>query len=243
MRKMIFPTLVLTAIALGVATPLRVFSADEVRVVYPTQATDVSELDSSTVSKRAEPPVREESEFDPVTPIGQIKAVRDALTRLEEAVAALRSASRQDDDALVAKLGERLPTRQRVDEIFPLLIQSSADGAEAKSGVASLLKTTDGLGAKIDSLAKTTENLRATVESAQKTAASVEKIRTSRWTDVAVFAILALVAIQLVIKVGSVVAGAVKASKARLDERVLEMAEQLIAAKKSTTTTKKEASK
>ena len=238
--KKIFSTVIVFAIAASINSA---FCADEVRVVYPTQATDVSELDSSTVSKRAEPPVREESEFDPVTPIGQIKAVRDALTRLEEAVAALRSASRQDDDALVAKLGERLPTRQRVDEIFPLLIQGTTDSSEAKSGVASLLKTTDGLGTKIDSLAKTTENLRATVESAQKTAASVEKIRTSRWTDVAVFAILALVAIQIAMKVGSVVAGAVKASKERLDERVLEMAEQLIAAKKSTTTTKKEASK
>lgn len=213
--KKIFSTFFVIAIA---ATTLRVFAQEEVKVVYPSQATEIAELDSSTVSKRAEPPVREESEFDPVTPIGQIKAVRDALSRLEDAVASLRSASRQDDDALVAKLGERLPTRQRVDEIFPLLIKSSEDGAEAKSGVASLLKTTDGLGAKIDSLAKTTENLRATVESAQKTAASIEKIRTSRWTDYAVIAILALVLIQLVGKVGAFVATRISATRSRFAE-------------------------
>jgi len=217
MRKMIFRTLVSSVIAL---TTTCVFSADEVKVVYPSSATEIAELDSSTVSKRAEPPVREETEFDPVTPLGQIRAVRDSLTRTEEALEEIRTTLKKDDDGLLSSL-------------FPLAKKSADDGAETKSNVETLLKTTDGIGAKLDALAKTTENLRATVESAQKTAASIEKIRTSRWTDVAVFAILALVAIQLLMKVGSVISGVVQSSRERLEARIYEKAEQLVQSRKT----------
>ena len=196
------------------------YGQEEVKVVYPSSATEIAGVDSSTVSKRAEPPVREESEFDPVTPIGQIRAVRDSLTRTEETLEEIRTALKKDDEGLLSSL-------------FPLAKKSADDGAATKSNVETLLKTTDGIGAKLDTLAQTTENLRATVEAAQKTAASIEKIRTSRWTDFAVFAILALVAIQLLAKVGSVIAGVVQSSRERLEARIYEKAEQLVQTRKT----------
>lgn len=215
MKKINFLSIVLFAIAATTG-----YGQEEVKVVYPSSATEIAGVDSSTVSKRAEPPVREESEFDPVTPIGQIRAVRDSLTRTEEALEEIRTALKKDDEGLLSSL-------------FPLAKKSADDGAATKSNVETLLKTTDGIGAKLDALAQTTENLRATVEAAQKTAASIEKIRTSRWTDFAVFAILALVAIQLLAKVGSVIAGVVQSSRERLEARIYEKAEQLVQTRKT----------
>lgn len=215
MKKINFLSIVLFAIAATTS-----YGQEEVKVVYPSSATEIAGVDSSTVSKRAEPPVREESEFDPVTPIGQIRAVRDSLTRTEEALEEIRTALKKDDEGLISSL-------------FPLAKKSADDGAATKSNVETLLKTTDGIGAKLDALAQTTENLRATVEAAQKTAASIEKIRTSRWTDFAVFAILALVAIQLLAKVGSVIAGVVQSSRERLEARIYEKAEQLVQTRKT----------
>ena len=215
MKKINFLSIVLFAIAATTG-----YGQEEVKVVYPSSATEIAGVDSSTVSKRAEPPVREESEFDPVTPIGQIRAVRDSLTRTEEALEEIRTALKKDDEGLISSL-------------FPLAKKGADDGAATKSNVETLLKTTDGIGAKLDALAQTTENLRATVEAAQKTAASIEKIRTSRWTDFAVFAILALVAIQLLAKVGSVIAGVVQSSRERLEARIYEKAEQLVQTRKT----------
>ena len=215
MKKAKFLSIVLFAIAATTS-----YGQEEVKVVYPSSATEIAGVDSSTVSKRAEPPVREESEFDPVTPIGQIRAVRDSLTRTEETLEEIRTALKKDDEGLLSSL-------------FPLAKKSADDGAATKSNVETLLKTTDGIGAKLDALAQTTENLRATVEAAQKTAASIEKIRTSRWTDFAVFAILALVAIQLLAKVGSVIAGVVQSSRERLEARIYEKAEQLVQTRKT----------
>ena len=215
MKKINFLSIVLFAIAATTG-----YGQEEVKVVYPSSATEIAGVDSSTVSKRAEPPVREESEFDPVTPIGQIRAVRDSLTRTEETLEEIRTALKKDDEGLLSSL-------------FPLAKKSADDGAATKSNVETLLKTTDGIGAKLDALAQTTENLRATVESAQRTAASIEKIRTSRWTDFAVFAILALVAIQLLAKVGSVIAGVVQSSRERLEARIYEKAEQLVQTRKT----------
>lgn len=215
MKKINFLSIVLFAIAATTG-----YGQEEVKVVYPSSATEIAGVDSSTVSKRAEPPVREASEFDPVTPIGQIRAVRDSLTRTEEALEEIRTALKKDDEGLLSSL-------------FPLAKKSADDGAATKSNVETLLKTTDGIGAKLDALAQTTENLRATVEAAQKTAASIEKIRTSRWTDFAVFAILALVTIQLLAKVGSVIAGVVQSSRERLEARIYEKAEQLVQTRKT----------
>ena len=220
----------------SVLFPTVVFGADDqtTTLVYPAPAAEV-ELDNSTPAKRATPPVREETEFDPVTPLGQIRAVKDSLERLEaaqeEIQAELRKSARtlSDDEGFLSKF----------NNLFPLIERTANDGEAIKTDVDALMKTTDGIGVKIDALAKTTENLRATVEAAQKTVESVEKIRTSRWTDYAVVAILALVLLQLLGKAGAVAVKAFQASRERLDARVYELAEQLVKSKQNKTTTKK----
>ena len=52
-------------------------AAEEVKLIYPTDAA-AAELDNSRPEKRIEPPVREESEIDVVTPLGQVKSVLDS---------------------------------------------------------------------------------------------------------------------------------------------------------------------
>lgn len=235
-----------TVLILGACSllPAFAFAADDDKtttLVYPAPAAEI-ELDNSTPAKRATPPVREESEFDPVTPLGQIRAVKDSLDRQEAAIEELKSEVKKgartlsDDEGFLS----------RFNSLFPLIERTAAEGEETKANVETLAKTTDGIAAKLDALQKMTENLKATVEAAQKTAASIEKIRTSRWTDYAVLAILALVLLQLGTRVVSFFANVVKSSRERLEAQIFERAQAIVNAKKtasSTTTAEKKAAK
>lgn len=180
----------------------------DVKVVYPTTATDVAELDSSTPAKRAEPPVRETNEFDPTTPIGQIRRVLETLDKLEADNATLQA---------------RLQGLEKLDALIPLLEKDSQRAEALTANVENLLQSSRLMGGKIDDLKQTTENLRATVEAAQKTAASIESIRQSRWTDYAVLAILAIVLIQLSYRV---IVGGYK--KIKIIAKALEVANNAI---------------
>ena len=199
-------------------------------LVYPAPAAEI-ELDNSTPAKRATPPVREESEFDPVTPLGQIRAVKDSLDRQETAIEELKSELKKSARTLSDDEG----FLSRFNSLFPLIERTATDGEETKANVETLAKTTDGIAAKIDALQKTTENLRATVEAAQKTAASVEKIRTSRWTDFVVLAILAVVVLQLGGRIVSFFVGIYKTSRERLEAEIYERAQAIVNAKTKTT--------
>ena len=230
-------TLKKTLLILGACSllPSLAFGADDDKtttLIYPAPAAEI-ELDNSTPAKRATPPIREESEFDPVTPLGQIRAVKDSLDRQEAAIEELKSEVKKgartlsDDEGFLS----------RFNALFPLIERTAAEGEETKTNVETLAKTTDGIATKLDALQKTTDNLRATVEAAQKTAASVEKIRTSRWTDYAVLAILALVLLQLGTRVVSFFANVVKSSRERLEAQIFERAQAIVNAKKTTSST------
>lgn len=166
-----------------------VSNAEDVKLVYPADAA-AAELDDSTASKRIEPPVRENSEQDVVTPLGQVREILSSLKEIEA-----------NQSALARDVGS-LKTLD-LSNVFPLLEKTETEQKEILSSVETVMASTRGLVSKIDQLQKTTENLRATVEGVQKTAASVEAIRTSRWTDWAVVAILALIVCQLVWKFGA----------------------------------------
>ena len=195
------------ALALIAAAPAFGQETNSTKLVYPVAAAN-SELDNSTPMKRVEPPTREENEIDPVSPIGQIQLVRDSLARLEKVQEEMRLELGRDDDALFSRL--RDATREQFDSLF----QKNSDD------VAALMKTTSGIAAKLDALQQTTENLRATVEAAQKTAESIERIRTSKWTDYAVLAILALVLIQLLCRFATFFVNRVKTTRSRIEELV-----------------------
>ncbi len=193
---------------------------EDMTLIYPTTATAISELDSSTPSKRTEPPVRETSEYDPSTPIGQIRRVLETLDKLE---------------ADNANLQARLQGLEKIDALIPLLEKDSERAEYMTANLESLLQSSRLMGGKIDDLKRTTENLRATVEAAQKTAASVERIRTSRWTDYAVLAILGLAVLQLLSKTGGFLVMRIKAFFKRLEDltKANDLAQQLLNAAES----------
>lgn len=170
---------------------------DTTTLIYPTEAAD-SELDNSSPAKRITPPTREETEVDPVTPLGQIRAVIESLENLETQQKTLLDA--------VGKI-----RNDKNDSLLPLIER----GARERDAIGANVTA---IAAKIDAIAQTTADLRATVESVEKTAASIERIRTSRWTDYAVGVILALVLIQLVWKVGAVVVDGIKRRAAQYQE-------------------------
>lgn len=173
-------------------------------LIYPMKAAE-TELDDSTPAKRATPPVRESEEYDPVTPIGQIRGVLEDLQTVKTQNAAIV-------DAL-----SRIQTTDN-KELLGLLERAGKDREKIETNVDAILSSSQSIVSKIDALQKTTADLRASLEAVQKTAASVERIRTSRWTDYAVGAILALVLIQLVWKVGSVVVDGIKRRAAQYQE-------------------------
>lgn len=197
--------------------------AEDVKLVYPTDAAAI-ELDNSTPAKRIEPPVREESEQDVVTPLGQVREVLAILNEIETGQ---------------ADLNRNIATLKSLDftNLFPLVEKTANETKEIASTVDSVSLSVKSVAAKIDALQKTTENLRATVESVQKTAASVEAIRTSRWTDYVVIAILALILIQLVCKVGAIIVDKIKGRAAKWQEMAAayELAKQQLAAAKAQT--------
>lgn len=174
------------------------------QLIYPMAAAD-TELDNSTPAKRITPPVREDSEYDPISPIGQIRDIVNTLNKLED-----------QQDSLLETVG-KLQLGENKD-LLPLLERGAKNQDTIGSNVSEILQTSKVIGTKIDTLQTTMADLRATVESVEKTAASVERIRTSRWTDYAVGVILALVLIQLVWKVGSVVVDGIKRRAAQYQE-------------------------
>ena len=206
MKKTLYSTLLL----IGVAAPIALADepADAFRLIYPASAASEEPLDSTTPYNRATPPAREDEEFDPVTPIGQIRYVLESL-----------NAVKTQNESILAKIGKIQTDKTDVS------------GLATSQSVESLVLTTKNVGAKLDDLKKTTENLRATVESVQKTVASVERIRTSRWTNYAVIAILALVIVQLAWRVGATLVGWIKGRAVRVQELMaaLEVAKQQLA--------------
>lgn len=184
------------------------------QLIYPKTAIDVTELDSTTPEKRAEPPVRETSEYDPTTPIGQIRSISESLKRLEEDRAAIH---------------QQIKGLEEVNRILPLLEREAQRSESDSSNIDSLVQSSRVIGTKIDDLKKTTENLRASVEAVQKTAASIESIRQSRWTDYAVLAILALLLLNLLAKIVSFVgrrAKMVAQAWERVKKELKELAEE-----------------
>lgn len=187
--------LVLTGISLIVA---RAEEPQEVTVVYPTQATEAVELDSSTPAKRVEPPTREDSEIDPVTPLGQIRAVLESLTRLETSQKSLEAQIKKTPQ------GDNLAQKADVTSIMTALTTGSEERA--------------GLGERLDKLRETTENLRKTMEAIAEASESIEKLHDSKWSNYALIAILALMILQVVAKGGSFVYGNIKSAISRWEQ-------------------------
>lgn len=210
MKNKMFCLCVLTAFAAAPA-----FAGDEpTMLVYPTAAAQ-TELDNSTPAKRITPPVREDTEYDPVTPIGQINGIITTLN----ALASGQEAIKENQNSLAEIIG-KLQLGENKD-LLPLLER----GAKEQSEIA----------AKLDKLADVPQmitDLRASVESVEKTTANIKAIRQSRWTDFCVVAILTILLLQLVWYVVSTVLKFVQ-QRAQMLEEYREWKENRTSAAKS----------
>lgn len=203
-------TILFAAFIAFAITPYVFGDEGEVKLIYPTDAAS-AELDSSRPERRVEPPVREESEIDPVTPLGQIREVLKSLKAIEE-----NQEEVQKDVAALKKLD--------VSNLFPVVEKSVEGQKEIKETVNAATLSIKNVGAKVDALQEITANLKATVEAAQEAAASVEAIRTARWTDYIICAICFLVLIQLLWKAWSAVSVKVKARAQAAQDKAVEKA-------------------
>ena len=124
MKNKMFCLFVLTAFAGASA-----FAGDEpTMLVYPTAAAQ-TELDNSTPAKRITPPVREDTEYDPVTPIGQINGIITTLN----ALSAGQEAIKENQSSLAEVIG-KLQLGENKD-LLPLLER----GAKKQSEIAAKL--------------------------------------------------------------------------------------------------------
>lgn len=194
----------------------------DVQLIYPTTAIDVTELDSTTPSKRAEPPAPETAEFDPVTPIGQIRGINESLKRVEEDLAKIQEMKGLDE----------------VNRILPFLEREAETSEAISTNVESIIKTTGALGTKIEELQKAAEDVRATVESVQATMEAVNKLRESKWTDYAILAILAIFVLQLGGKTGGFLFGKINAIRRKFADlaEAYEVAQKQLAENDTKTT-------
>lgn len=182
----------------------------EVKLIYPSDAAS-AELDSSKPERRVEPPVREESEVDPVTPIGQIREVLKSLKAIEE-----NQEEVQRDVAALKKLD--------ISNLIPVVEKSVEGQKEITDTVNAANLLIKNIGAKVDALQKTTESIGSKVEVIQKTAAVASAVatRSVRWTDYAICAICFLFMIQLVWKAWSAVSVKVKARAQAAQDKAVE---------------------
>ena len=133
---------------LGLAVALAAGAAfgQDVKLVYPSDAASI-ELDNSRPEKRIEPPVRESSESDVVTPLGQVSSVLNSLANLEEGQARLEAKIERelasikgiDVSGIVEELARARTERGKIAESVDALSKKVAAGA-----VASVTRSTRG---------------------------------------------------------------------------------------------------
>lgn len=199
----------------------------EVRLIYPTDAA-AAELDSSRPEKRIEPPVRELSEQDVLTPLGQVRAVITSLEDIRTEQVALRQAFETLKTADFARFAPALETIQKRQQEIETTVSTVAAQSRSLGEKIAKIPTIDDLNAFADKIQQTTETAERTVDKA---------------TRLAVFATLALVALIVIWKFGAIIAAKFKQRKENFAElmQALEIAKKQLAeeraAKQQTTET------
>lgn len=152
-----------------------VSNAEDVKLVYPADAA-AAELDDSTASKRIEPPVRENSEQDVVTPLGQVQNVLNQLNGIE---------------ATVTQLSRDVSTLKGLDlsGVLPVVEKTAQEQQQTLS--------------KLVELRGMVADLRATVDKAEKATANVKAIQENKLTIFLLVAILTLLICQVIWKFGA----------------------------------------
>ena len=147
----------------------------DVKLVYPTDAA-AAELDNTRPENRIEPPIRELSEQDVVTPLGQVQNVLNQLNGIE---------------ATVTQLSRDVSALKGLDlsGVLPVVEKTAQEQQQTLS--------------KLVELREMVSDLRATVDSAEKATANVKAIQENKLTIFLLVAILALLVCQIVWKFGA----------------------------------------
>lgn len=181
----------------------------EVRLIYPTDAA-AAELDSSRPEKRIEPPVRELSEQDVLTPLGQVRAVMTSLEDIRAEQVALRQAFETLKTADFARFAPALETIQKRQQEIETTVSTVAAQSRSLSEKLAKIPTIDDLNAFADKIQKTTESAERTVD---------------KMTRFAIFGTFALVVLFVIWKFGATI------SKSYVEKRnayILEQAESIV---------------
>lgn len=175
------------------------FADDNIQLIYPASAALEETLDSSTPQKRAVPPVKEDEELDPVTPLGQIRGVLRSLENVENAQKRLEEG--------LEELKTKPVANDRSTEILDALKGAKDERAALTKAAAALIESTGAVGRKIDDVATVV-----------KTARAVDK--TSKAANWGVFLLVGFFALVGVAKVGGAVVDKLKAARTARDEAI-----------------------
>ncbi len=193
----------------------------EIKLVYPAQAADTEALDSSTPAKRVVPPVFEETEIDPVTPLGQIRGVLNSLAGVESA----QSKIMEDVASLrrqLASAPKATDVSSALEKVFPpnfdvRNLASKNDFESIRAALINVSQERTTIIEAIDNLAK------AQAKNAVK----------SKLFDVGVAVILILVLMQVVARVGGKAIEAWRAAIRRRNEEIMKAALETVEAERA----------
>lgn len=216
MKKMLFALILFCG-----ASVVAAGEDHEIKLIYPAQAADTEALDSSTPAKRVVPPVFEETEIDPVTPLGQIRGVLNSLAGVESAQSKIMEdvASLRRQLALAPKATDVSAALERV---FPpnfdvRNLASKNDFESIRAALINVSQERTTIIEAIDNLAK------AQAKNAVK----------SKLFDVGVAVILILVLIQVVTRVGGKAIEAWRAAIRRRNEEIMKAALETVEAERA----------
>ena len=189
----------------------------EVKLVYPTDAASI-ELDNSTPAKRIEPPIREESEQDVVTPLGQIRDVINSLDSIEAATKSIKQEMKTFD----------------LSGIFPLLEKTNKGQEALTANVAELMSVVKAFDGRISAIEKATENIKEAVKKGNEFMANAKDVASTgeraidKATRLAIFITCAIVAFFFLWKFGATITGFFKTLSACRDAYLLAQAEEIV---------------
>lgn len=193
----------------------------DVKLIYPAQAADTEALDSSTPAKRVVPPVFEETEIDPVTPLGQIRGVLNSLAGVESA----QSKIMEDVASLrrqLASAPKATDVSSALEKVFPpnfdvRNLASKNDFESIRAALINVSQERTTIIEAIDNLAKT----------------QAKNAVKSKLFDVGVAVILILVLMQVVARVGGKAIEAWRAAIRRRNEEIMKAALETVKAERA----------
>lgn len=216
MKKMLFALILFCG-----ASVVAAGEDHEIKLIYPAQAADSETLDSSAPTKRVVPPVFEETEIDPVTPLGQIRGVLNSLAGVESA----QSKIMED----VASLRRQLASAPKASDVSTALERVFPPNFDVRN-----LASKNDFESIRAALINVSQERTTIIEAIDKLAkAQAKNAVKSKLFDVGVAVILILVLMQVVARVGVKAIEAWRAAIRRRNEEIMKAALETVEAERA----------